>query len=440
MARLMSLGHPRFYSYRQGNWPAPRQLYQVKSVSTAANFEPPRLPTNRSHVGLRSPEFQLIRGPLVDFDLRQGYYALMPQLAERRIGLASASASSRFVANFEFDKELQANVANTLERILNAVLVDGIQDLVLAYSGGKDSTTLLIIAAHAISVLGLRDKVHLRVIFSDTRLELPPLTQSAYSILRTFRRFCDEQKIDYTIHVTEREISETFWVLLLGRGYPPPNRYFRWCTDRLKIQPPRAILKKLTASAGLATGVRVDESDVRAQSLRRSCSADGECGMERWTDPKNTEGLRFYAPLLDWRTCKVWDFLIFWAAENGWPVSSLVETYGSSSTRFGCWTCTLVDEDKALRQVTSIPQWKHLAELDDFRRALMEGARRPENRLVRSTGAAGKLTLAFRRQLLDQLLELQSRVGHLLISDEEVKLIHRLWQEDMPAVYRASEA
>ena len=32
-------------------------------------------------------------------------------------------------------------------------------------------------------------------------------------------------------------IEESFWVNIIGRGYPPPNRTFRWCTQRMKIDP-----------------------------------------------------------------------------------------------------------------------------------------------------------------------------------------------------------
>lgn len=344
------------------------------------------------------------------------------------------SSVKDYLDRFAVDRELHRNLTDATSRVLRAVNEDGVRDMAIAFSGGKDSTALLIVMAE-LAARELAGRVRLRVVFSDTKLELPPLVDSAFSVLSRFRAFCKEHDVDYVIHLSERPLDQSFWVLMLGKGYPPPNRYFRWCTDRLKIQPPREVFRQLSARAALFTGVRSDESQSRAKSIERGCSAEGECGLERWTDDENREGLRFYAPLLDWRTCKVWDFLSLWAKRDGWPVAKLLETYGTSATRFGCWTCTLVDEDKALAQVTQSSDWEHLKPLGEFRRSLLNESRKAENRLHRSTGAKGKLSLTYRKRLLADLLALQEEVGRPLISLQEVKRIKELWQENLPAEY-----
>ncbi len=345
----------------------------------------------------------------------------------------AASSLHSYISQFEPDVELHRNVSNAANRITQAV-DDGVRDLAVAYSGGKDSTALLVLVSEVIA-RSFANKVKLHVVYADTNLELPPLVETAFATLSHFRRFCNDNDVSYLVHLTERPLDQSFWVLMIGKGYPPPNRHFRWCTDRLKIQPPRSILRNLPERSGLLTGVRADESANRARTLKKGCSADGECGLEKWTDAENQEGLRFYAPLIDWRTCKIWDYLNAWAGEDGWPVIKLAETYGTGATRFGCWTCTLVDEDKALQQVTSLEQWQHLKPLADFRRVLLEEAHSSENRLYRATGAKGKLTLSFRKKLLDKLLEIQSTVDRPLISSQEIEHIKELWYEDLPEVY-----
>lgn len=339
-----------------------------------------------------------------------------------------------YIHGFSSDAELTRNVRATVERVQQAVLGDGVREVVAAFSGGKDSTALLILLAETIA-RGLQTHARIRVVFADTKLEIPALTDAAFAVLGRFREYCDEHGVEYIIHLTERPLEHSFWVLLIGKGYPPPNRYFRWCTDRLKIQPPRTILRSLTERAALFTGVRADESQARARTLGNNCSVDGECGIERWTDAENQEGLRFYAPLIDWRTCKVWDFLSLWAYEAGWPVRGLTETYGTGATRFGCWTCTLIEEDKALAQVTQLEEWEHLKPLAEFRKRLQTDSKMPSNRLYRSSGAKGKLTLSFRKALLNDLLALQDKVGRQLISLQEVELIRELWQDELPRVY-----
>ena len=213
-----------------------------------------------------------------------------------------------YIEQFKPDTELHRNISKAISRVTQAVENDGVRDLAIAYSGGKDSTALLVLVAEIVA-RSLADKVKLHVVYADTNLELPPLVETAFATLTHFRRFCNENGVNYLIHLTERPLDQSFWVLMIGKGYPPPNRHFRWCTDRLKIQPPRSILRNLPERSGLLTGVRADESANRAKTLKKGCSADGECGLEKWTDAENQEGLRFYAPLIDWRTCKVWDYL-----------------------------------------------------------------------------------------------------------------------------------
>ena len=350
-------------------------------------------------------------------------------------------STDSYISKFSFDPELHKNISLSIKRITQAIVDDGIENLAVAYSGGKDSTALLILIAETVA-RSFAGRVKIHVIYSDTNLELPPLVEAAFATLGHFRSFCKKYGVDYTVHLTERPKEQSFWTLMIGKGYPPPNRYFRWCTDRLKIQPPRSALRKLPEKSGLFTGVRSDESANRARTLKKGCSADGECGLERWTDAENQEGLSFYAPLIDWRTCKVWDYLYFNNTMSGneeWPVKNLAETYGTGATRFGCWTCTLVDEDKALQQVTSLQKWDYLKPLANFREILLREAQLPENRLFRATGAKGKLTLSFRKRLLSELLELQEQTKTAIISEQEVELIYHLWNDDLPDVY-TSEA
>ena len=48
-------------------------------------------------------------------------------------------------------------------------------------------------------------------------------------------------------HLLTPNIEETFWVNLIGKGYPAPNTKFRWCTERMKIRPSDRFLRKLSS-------------------------------------------------------------------------------------------------------------------------------------------------------------------------------------------------
>jgi DNA sulfur modification protein DndC len=139
-------------------------------------------------------------------------------------------------------------------------------------------------------------------------------------------------------------------------------------------------------------------------------------------------GIPNLAPIAHWRTCKVWDFLLLADAWWNWPFKSLNKLYGENgSTRFGCWMCTLVKEDKALQAVTRHREWSHYSVLENMRRRLLEDGRKDENRLTQPNGHLGRTSLAFREILLKELLTTQEQLGTRLISSEEIQAIQSYW-------------
>ena len=66
------------------------------------------------------------------------------------------------------------------------------------------------------------------------------------------------------------DYNNTFWVNLIGRGYPFPRKKYRWCTDRLKIQPVNNFIKNKIAEHGeiiLVLGTRKQESSRRNRTM-----------------------------------------------------------------------------------------------------------------------------------------------------------------------------
>ena len=115
---------------------------------------------------------------------------------------------------------------------------------------------------------------------------------------------------------------------------------------------------------------------------------------------------------------------------------------GSSSARFGCWTCTVVDKDNSLSALIDAG-FEYLSPLSAFRDRIKAVSDNPDYRSkVRRNGqpGLGPLTLTARRMLLDELLETQRAVGLSLISDHEVRLIEDWWGRDQStAVLREME-
>ena len=109
---------------------------------------------------------------------------------------------------------------------------------VIGYSGGKDSTTSLQLIFYAISELPLekRNKT-IHVISTDTLVETPLMADPIDNTLRRIATKAAEAKLPIVTHRLKPLITDSFWVNLIGKGYPAPSQRFRWCTARLKSSP-----------------------------------------------------------------------------------------------------------------------------------------------------------------------------------------------------------
>jgi len=187
----------------------------------------------------------------------------------------------------------------------------------------------------------------------------------------------------------------------------------------------------------IITGVRFGESSERDRRLYESCRRGGECGQGVWSQYSHRLEVAYLAPIVFWKACDVWDFLNFHAPQWGYPTSGLErEVYNGRETRFGCWMCTVVKQDKAMQKITALPQWAHLRPLLEFRERVLRLVNSEGSRYVRPDGKRGRLSLELRKQLLEELLQLQNRIGILLIDQEEIEFIQQLWSDPRYGTYQ----
>jgi DNA sulfur modification protein DndC len=314
---------------------------------------------------------------------------------------------------------------------LKGKLQEGYTHWIVTFSGGKDSTASLIIALEA--ALEGNGPERIDIVYCDTGVEIPPVREGAVAFLEKLK----SSPLPLHCHILRPRPEDGFWACLLGRGYPPPHHRFRWCTRRLKILPVRQALGGERSL--IITGVRLGESKARDHRLGLSCSRGGECGHGAWAQEAHGMRAEFFAPLISWTECTVWDFLRLYAPALGYDVSHLA-VYVERGLRFGCWMCTVVKEDRALEALSSRPQWAHLRPLLSYRSLVMEVASKPSKRLLRPDGRPGRLRLEVREELLEKLRELEEEVSLSLISPQEAEVIMRIWKEeknewDMAASY-----
>jgi len=309
-------------------------------------------------------------------------------------------------------------------KTLEYALISGFSKWIVMFSGGKDSTTLLV------NVLEYykenRNRIcEIHVIYSDTRVEIPTLCNYASS----FINYVKSEFPEIGVHVLEPSEDDDFWVNIIGKGYPPPHQRFRWCTDRMKIRPAKKLIKKIAGDRDTAvfTGVRFRESDTRDRQLLLSCTRGGECGQGIWVKEAKNLGVTYYAPIISWRECLVWDFLNYYAPSLNYPTEKLECIYNGRETRFGCWTCTVVRQDKAMQQITSSENGQQWLPLLNFRNWLVEIGRDPNKRQKRKNGVLGRLTIEARMEIYKRVKEIESQVGMSIIDPSKENLIFQLW-------------
>ena len=148
----------------------------------------------------------------------------------------------------------------------------------VAYSGGKDSTLLLQLVWEVITDLPpAARRRRIVVVGNDTLVESPLVIEHLRDSLKEIRWAAEEQGLPIETKITVPCIDQTFWVSVIGRGYIPPTRNFRWCTDRMKILPTTRLLKRMTRNAKgtvLLIGTRRAESQNRRRAMsKRKVSA-----------------------------------------------------------------------------------------------------------------------------------------------------------------------
>ncbi len=333
---------------------------------------------------------------------------------------------------------------------------------IVAYSGGKDSTLLLHLAWEVMLSLPpgeRRREIH--IVSNDTLVESPLVIRHLKKSLSIIGEAGRKAGLPITTRITKPCIDQTFWVNLIGRGYIPPTRNFRWCTDRMKILPTDRLLEKIVLAhrrAVLLVGTRKSESQNRRRNMKRH-----GVKAHKMNPHGSIKGCRMFAPLADLQDEDVWMILMQLKPPWGGSHRDLVTLYrnagggecplvlskedapscGTTSPRFGCWTCTVVKKDKSLRGLidSGHEDEEKLEVLADFREWLIEIRENDDNRLpVRRDGKAklktngtrvmGPFRLDVRQRILSRLKELEGQVGEHLISASEVEMIHDIWRVD----------
>lgn len=306
---------------------------------------------------------------------------------------------------------------------------DRLQEInLVSFSGGKDSTTVL---QHVIAAVGDSGR-KLYIVTADTLMEIPYFQAYVDRVRDRLNAYIKTSGINAEVVTVRPEIRDSFWVNVLGKGYPAAHMGFRWCTGKLKIEPITRFTKAVTEGHSYAVfvGVRAAESPLRARIYQTK-------------DYK----LHHYAPILDWTSHDVWEYLLTEPCQWG-DHSELVQVYRYSSdecvygekqgvcvgnARYGCWACPLQKTTQLEMIGANTGDMARYTALKRFKVMLVGTANKSGYRSrIRRNGevGTGPFLVTVRKRLFSALEQLQVQTGWQLITPEEVGFIREHWATD----------
>lgn len=376
-------------------------------------------------------------------------------------------------------------VSSTITEVQQLYLADDFPWIV-GYSGGKDSTATLQLVWNAIDSLPLEKrhkKVH--VIGTDTLVENPIVAQWVTLSLERMQSKAEEEKLPIIPHKLTPSVEDSFWVNLIGKGYPAPRPKFRWCTSRLKINASNHFITDLLKEYGettLVLGTRSQESSVRNANMKhyeretaKALEADNRLEVIATDDIRNVRvingnipGSWVYTPIGTWSTDDVWIYIN--SDKNPWghPNTDLLTMYQGATeggecplvidsstqscgdSRFGCYVCTMVEQDKSMTAMINNDEEKEwMTPLMDFRNKMLDVKNDRKHRDMRRMNGSlmvhndrlvkGPYKQAFRVELLKELMLAQKTIAEIapadvaeliLIRPEELEEIRRIWIQE----------
>ena len=339
---------------------------------------------------------------------------------------------------------MDMNTYEDIKSALRQLYLEDDRPWLVGFSGGKDSTMLASLIFDTVLSFPIERRTKpISVLCTDTRVEIPAIVEMVEGTLEKMRKCSEKNSLRIDVNLLHPPADQSFWVNIIGRGYPPPNRVFRWCTQRMKIDPVTTFVQQRLGHWGeaiLHLGARRAESSSRAQTM---AGRESRNGLHRHPDLPR---VWVSNPIEFLSTEEVWTYLLqnpnpwgesnrslfaLYARSGECPIQIDTSTPSCGKSRFGCWTCTVVERDKASEGLLASGD-ERMEDLLEFRETLIH-YRNPENgkrdmRRMNGSDGPGPLTMTARRELLTQLIKLQEQTGLKVISEDELFLIQKHWK------------
>lgn len=337
---------------------------------------------------------------------------------------------------------------------------------IIGYSGGKDSTTVVELVYEMLQSLNPDERTkNVYIVSSDTLIENPLIKIYLSKMNSMLGEAAARDGLPIISCMVTPEYNNTFWTNIIGKGLPTPrmNGTFRWCTDRLKIKPSadkiKAIMSEEDREVVVLLGVRKAESNARRRRI------EGRELVNRMLNRHETiQNAYVYNPIVELTNEDVWKVLLEhnsgktpWGSDNSELValysdadsgecpfagiSNSGQTQSCGQSRFGCWCCTVVRDDKSLNGFIKAGH-RELIPLAEFRSWLMSIRDVDEYREKKHRDGTvyadkhgnkgyGPFTWEARQLILTRLIETQRTINYELITLDELMAIDEIWDREL---------
>ncbi|KUO71715.1 MAG: phosphoadenosine phosphosulfate reductase [Clostridia bacterium BRH_c25] len=209
------------------------------------------------------------------------------------------------------------------------------ENIVISFSGGKDSTVTADLTVRALSNPNL---VH---IFGDTTLEFPLTIEYA-------KRFRENNP--KAIFKTAKNKEQDFYEVCEDIG--PPARMLRWCCSMFKTGPITRVLSSLYRDRDILTfyGIRKNESVSRSKYNRVEAAIKiDKDGIKTVNDKIKIQNQTVASPIFLWKDIDIWLYILGEGIDFN-------DAYRLGYDRVGCWCCPNNNERAQLLSRIYMPE------------------------------------------------------------------------------------
>lgn len=301
--------------------------------------------------------------------------------------------------------------------------------VVVSYSGGKDSSLLLLLLLEAVKKYeqAFEDK-QIYVLNVDASTDFISYKNYVYKKLNDLNKYFKKNNYNnIKIEIRSPNQNHKFFSLMIGYGYPFLI-FKKVCSSRMKQLPAKKFFSSIRSDKEdiiVLSGQRIEESSNRKRIIEKY--KEKEIKRKLYIiDNKHQGYVHSFLLIKDLTTEEVFYFIRMLDKQD-LIYTDLMQVYNRAN-RYGCMLCPKINEDRTAQALLQKGEL-YIKDLIEYKNYMMKIIKNNKNR-IKKDGQLSKLTLISRAKLLIKLAIVQTKTNKTFITTKELKVIKQKWEED----------